>query len=64
MLSPGASGSICDKCKEKVKKKQAKVKQRYKLEPKKVSVKAGQVGGIQDDSVNFPASGPPAAGPT
>lgn len=34
LLSAGCSGSLCDRCKERLKKKQAKAKHRFKLEPK------------------------------
>ncbi|THH32583.1 hypothetical protein EUX98_g1605 [Antrodiella citrinella] len=51
VIPPHASGNICDKCKEKVRKKQAKVKQRFKLEPKKnnIAIRAGPVGDSTSD---------------
>ncbi|KAF5362949.1 hypothetical protein D9758_007142 [Tetrapyrgos nigripes] len=35
VLPPGATGGLCEKCKTRLKKHQAKTKQRLKLEPKK-----------------------------
>lgn len=54
-LPATASGNLCEKCKEKVKKKQAKVKQRFKLEPKKnnITIKSGLVG---DSGINVASS--------
>ncbi|KAI0711145.1 hypothetical protein C8T65DRAFT_829463 [Cerioporus squamosus] len=34
VLPNGGSGSLCERCRERLKKKQAKAKHRYKLEPK------------------------------
>ncbi|TCD68768.1 hypothetical protein EIP91_009914 [Steccherinum ochraceum] len=40
VLLPNATGTLCERCREKMKKKQAKAKQRFKLEPKKNSIPA------------------------
>lgn len=52
VLPANALGNLCERCREKVKKKQAKAKQRFKLEPKKsnIVVKSGPVGGGSSDA--------------
>lgn len=37
-LTCGAAGPLCDKCRSKMKRRQAMTKQRFKLEPKKITV--------------------------
>lgn len=34
ILPAGMAGSLCERCRERLKKKQVKAKQRFKLEPK------------------------------
>ncbi|KAI0360577.1 hypothetical protein OH77DRAFT_1418542 [Trametes cingulata] len=49
LLSASSSASLCDRCKERLKKKQAKAKHRFKLEPKSLlgrSVTAQPAGSI------------------
>jgi len=38
VLIPGVSGPLCQKCRMKMKKRQTMTKQRFKLEPKKITV--------------------------
>ena len=35
-LGPNPAGTLCDRCKDRMKKKAMKVKQRFKLEPKRL----------------------------
>lgn len=41
LLAPNLSGTLCDRCKERLKKRAMKVKQRFRLEPRKLAKSGG-----------------------
>ncbi|KAI0674406.1 hypothetical protein C8Q78DRAFT_1014550 [Trametes maxima] len=56
LLPPGTTGSLCERCKERLKKKQAKAKHRFKLEPKSL---LGRSASVQPGNGGTASGSPP-----
>jgi len=43
-LAEGCNGTLCERCRTRMKKRQDKAKKKYKLEPRQLLVRPGTVG--------------------